>query len=211
MSAKTSSIKYFPQILTFAFFAFFLKYALGIKIKGKEKLNASRRPVIIVANHSSKLDPFVVLSAMGWRYFLRFYPWKFPLAKDHAQKWWLGKPAALVGCYEISGKGNLDESLKGTFHCIDQGYSMIFFPEGKMVLEGEIAKIKKGIGYICANRDISLIPVKIKYKDFDKRGKGRQRGAQVIFGEEFNSRELREKCNFHELSFAAMGRVYALK
>lgn len=210
MPAKTSSIKYFPQILTFAFFAFFLKYALGIKIKGKEKLNASRRPVIIVANHSSKLDPFVVLSAMGWRYFLRFYPWKFPLAKDYAQKWWLGKPAALVGCYKIEGRGDLNESLKETFSCIDNGFSLIFFPEGRMVRKGEISKIKRGIGYVCEKKDVDILPIKIKHNDFDTKGRERIRNSEVVFGETFSSRELREKHPPEELHEIVMERVYAL-
>ena len=211
MSRKPSKLRYLPQILTFAFFAFFLRYVLRIKIRGKENLVACRQPVVVVANHSSKLDPFVILSAMGWRYFLRFYLWKFPLAKEYAQTWWIGKPATLAGCYEISSKGSLDESLKETFQAIDEGYSMIFFPEGGMVRKGKTVEPKRGIGYMCVKKDLRIIPVKIEYKNFDRKGRGRQSKAMIIFGEQFNSRDFKKEIPSEELHLAVMRRVYDLK
>jgi 1-acyl-sn-glycerol-3-phosphate acyltransferase len=207
MGVKASKIDNLPQIFLYAIFAWFLKPLLGITVEGKEKISA-KKPVLIVANHRSKLDPFIILSAMGWKNFLKFYPWRFPLAKSLAEKWWIKWPSWYIGCYQITGRGDLDKSLEETFKAIDKGYSIIFFPQGKMILKDEISKTKRGIGHICLKRDIYLLPVKIDHVGFTRRTKrGKITRSNITFGDMIESRFIRENNDPEELHEVVMNNI----
>jgi 1-acyl-sn-glycerol-3-phosphate acyltransferase len=204
-----SSAKNILQIFTFAFFAFWLKYILRLKIKGAEKIDI-QKPLIIVSNHCSKLDPFIILSAMGWKNFLKINPLRFPLDKIYAESRCLGPISRLIGCYKIEGKGNLSQSLESTFNIIDQNYSLIYFPEGQVVKKDETIEPKKGIGYICEKMNISILPVRISPNGYNKKRTGKTCGSKIFFGELFYSKDLREECPNEKLFTAVMERVNEL-
>jgi 1-acyl-sn-glycerol-3-phosphate acyltransferase len=207
---KNSKTKNFLQIFTFAFFAFWLKYILRLKIKGVEKIKI-QKPTIIVSNHCSKLDPFLILSAMGWKNFLKLNPWRFPLHKIYAENRWLGPLSRTVGCYKIEGKGDLSQSLESTFNVIDQNYSLIYFPEGRVVKRGEAIEPKKGIGYICQKKNVCILPVRIVPNGFNKKRTGRVRGSKIFFGEVFSSKDLRRKDKLANLHLFAMKKVNEMR
>ena len=207
MTVKASKTDNLPQILLYAIFAWFLKPLLGITIEGKDKISI-KKPVLIIANHRSKLDPFIILSAMGWKNFLKFYPWRFPLAKSLAEKWWIKWPSWYIGCYQIEGRGDLDKSLEETFRAIDKEYSIVFFPEGKMTLKDEISKTKKGIGHICLKRDVYLLPVKIDHVGFTKRTRrGKITRSSITFGNMIDSKFIRENNEPENLHEVIMDRI----
>jgi 1-acyl-sn-glycerol-3-phosphate acyltransferase len=207
---KDSKAKNIPQIFTFFFFAFWLKYILRLEIKGAEKIDI-QKPLIIVSNHCSRLDPFIILSAMGWKNFLKINPLRFPLDKIYAESRWLGPISRLIGCYKIEGKGDLSQSLESTFDVIDQNYSLIYFPEGQVVKKNESIEPKRGIGYICEKRNVSIFPVRISPNGYNKKRTGKVRGSKIFFGKSFNSRDLRKKDKIANLHLVVMERVIELK
>jgi 1-acyl-sn-glycerol-3-phosphate acyltransferase len=207
MTFKASKTDNLPQILLYAIFAWPLKPLLGIAVEGKDKISI-KKPVLIIANHRSKLDPFIILSALGWKNFLKFYPWRFPLAKSLAEKWWIKWPSWYIGCYQIEGRGDLDKSLEETFKAIDKGYSIIFFPQGKMILKDEISRTKRGIGHICLKRDVHILPVKINHVGFTKRTKrGKITRSSITFGNMIDSELIRKNNKPEDLHEVLMDKI----
>ena len=125
---------------------------IGVHVKKRvlfpEKLDFSK-PSIIVANHSSFLDillvimlnPKVLIMVKGWVYnspifglFIRYagYPYS---EKDAAT--------------------NLD-FIKNR---IDEGYSIVVFPEGTRSADGEIKRFHKGAFYIAKALELDIQPI----------------------------------------------------
>ncbi|HLM83674.1 MAG TPA: lysophospholipid acyltransferase family protein [Candidatus Bathyarchaeia archaeon] len=206
---KTSKIKNIFQILAFAFFAYWLKYILCVKVKNVGIIKI-KKPFIVVSNHVSRLDPFLILSALGWKNFIAANPWRFPLHKIYADSWWLGPTSRLIGCYKIEGKGDLTRSLESTFNVIDNSYSLIFFPEGQTVKKGQKVPLKKGIGYICEHKNINILPVKITSENFKENKKARLWHLGVTFGQIINSRDLRKQNGLENLHLGIMEKVKSL-
>ena len=206
---KKIRLKNIPQLLTFSFFAFWLKYILRLRVKGIEKIYI-KKPLIIVSNHRSKLDPFLILSALGWRNFFRINPLRFPLHKKYSESWWPGPLSRIVGCYKIEKKGDLDESLRSTFEVINQNYSLIYFPEGQVVKKSEKVEPKKGIGYLCGKKNVNILPVNILPGVYDKKGAGRTWKSKIVFGDIFDSLNLRNKNNLKNLHLAVTERINEL-
>jgi long-chain acyl-CoA synthetase len=44
---------------------------------------------------------------------------------------------------------------------IDQGYSVLIFPEGKRTDAGEIIPFQRGVGMIASRLDVPVVPVRI--------------------------------------------------
>jgi 1-acyl-sn-glycerol-3-phosphate acyltransferase len=196
----------FSQLVIFVLFILPIKYVFKVRIKGLEKI-AGKKPVMVVANHQSMWDAFVVLSAMGLTNFKKMQPWRSPITKSLYRLPWVWIFSKLVGLYKIEPKGELDKSLESTYLCLDKNYSVFFFPEGKMVPHGQTAEPKKGIARIIETRDLSLQTVKIIYSHFNSKGRGRINGAQVIFGDVLDTKDLREKFTFEQLPVAILEKI----
>jgi 1-acyl-sn-glycerol-3-phosphate acyltransferase len=210
MQKKPNRIDNYFQIITWLLVMFAMKYIFRLKISGEENLKV-KKPIVFVSNHRSKLDPFIILSAVGLKSIIGYYPWRFPLAKHFYEKWWIRFPAWMVGCYKIESKGDLEKSLMDTFRAIDNGYSIIFFPEGKMVKYGEKAPPKKGITYLIQKRDFFIQPVHIKHSGGTKRRQlGRMFRAKIEFGEMLESKKIREEYPAEKLHMMLMEKIYAL-
>ncbi|MCX6762546.1 MAG: lysophospholipid acyltransferase family protein [Candidatus Moranbacteria bacterium] len=208
--AEELKSKNISQIVAFALFASWLRYILRIEVKEAENIYI-KKPLIIVSNHRSKLDPFLIMSALGWKNFLRANPWRFPLHKIYAESWWLGPISRLIGCYKIEGKGDLNQSLKTTLSVIDQKRSLIFFPEGQVTRKNEKIEPKRGIGYICLKKNVSILPVKIKPNGFKDNKKARLWKSKIIIGNIFESHDLQKKNKSQNLHLMVMERVNKLK
>lgn len=198
------------QIFFFIIFIFWIKYVFNIKISGKEKIQA-KKPLIIISNHSSKWDPFLILSALGWKNYLKLYPWRNPVTPLLYDNPWIRWFFVFLHCYKIEPKGELKESLKETLEFIDKEYSIVFFPEGGRVKYGKKAEPKKGIGYIFQHSDVNILPVRIINKSYNRRGFGRIIGAKVVFGNIIESKEVKGEYVFEKISGKLMDKVHSLK
>jgi 1-acyl-sn-glycerol-3-phosphate acyltransferase len=198
------------QMTFYLFYIFPLRYVLNVKVGGYENV-CVKKPFLIIANHQSMYDSFLVLSAMGIRNFLMSFPWRSPIAKSLYELPIVKVASKCIGLYKIEPKGSLSESLEETLGYMRNKYSVFFFPEGKMVREGEQAEVKRGLGYLCFNQDAHILPARIIYKGYKRNGFGRVFGSTVVFGKTIESSEARMKYDFSSIHQKLMDNVFCLK
>lgn len=126
--------------------------ALNLKKRiTKHNTDIFQRPGIIIANHSSFLDilittmlhPRVVLLTNKW-------VWNSPV---------FGGVVRLAGYYpvEAGAEGSIDQ-LKNR---IDEGYSVVVFPEGTRSKDGTIGRFHKGAFFMAEKFQLPIYPVLI--------------------------------------------------
>ena len=145
------------------------------------------RPVVIVSNHISNWDPFLILSAIPRNLFFNRMMWRVSAYHGFFKRIWFIHYRIffkLLSVYSIEGKGDLAKSLETTIQLLGQGNSTVFFPEGKRVVQGEEVQPKKGIGYLLKHTNVYVLPVHLSYSKRRRRGFGARIGrARVVIGD----------------------------
>jgi len=109
------------------------------------------KPAMLIANHSSFLD----ILAMGSLHSQCIY-----LVKDHVYNSpTIGSAAKLHGAYPVSGGiENGEAFLKQK---VEQGFSIIAFPEGARSTSNKINRFHKGAFYLAEKLELDILPVLI--------------------------------------------------
>ncbi|MGN1240791.1 MAG: glycosyltransferase [Paludibacteraceae bacterium] len=107
------------------------------------------KPMLYVCNHQSLLDIMVILS---------LHPNLYVLAKD----WVVNNPvygmvSRLVGTMPLpKTESNTVEPLR---RLVQDGYSLLFFPEGTRTKTGEIGRFHRGACYIAEQLELDICPL----------------------------------------------------
>jgi 1-acyl-sn-glycerol-3-phosphate acyltransferase len=134
-----------------------LQFEINRRVHGLESLESVEPPVVFVANHSSHLDAPVLLTSLprSWRrrcvvgaasdYF-------FDVA-------WRSFATALVfNAFPIERKGRLrGTKLAGSL--LDDGWSLIFFPEGTRSSDGWMGDFRPGAALVALMKGVPVVPV----------------------------------------------------
>ncbi len=120
------------------------------RIVNKYKENFSK-PALIIANHTSFLDTLVV-GMLNPKVIYLVNDWVYKSAV-------FGLLARAVGYYPVS-KG-VDGSFEHLQNKIDQGYSIVVFPEGRRMLSNKIGRFKKGAFFLAEKLNLDILPVYI--------------------------------------------------
>jgi 1-acyl-sn-glycerol-3-phosphate acyltransferase len=135
-----------------------LRLIFGVNVVGRENLEGLDR-FILTANHNSHLDIFLLYSALPLRMIVRTHPvaardyfknppWLFKMVQFLLQPVWLDREASGIA------------AIKEIQHRLDDGHSVIIFPEGTRGAAGELQEFRGGIGLIAGhNPDIPVVPV----------------------------------------------------
>ncbi|MGH9158878.1 MAG: AMP-binding protein [Vicinamibacteraceae bacterium] len=148
-----------------------------VRVIGREHLEAlGGKPVVFAANHQSHLDTPVIFMALPRSY---RYNTAVAMAKEFFKAHFFpeqhGRRAAFTNSlnYYLSSlffnAFPLPQREAGTRHTlryigdlIDDGYSVLIFPEGKRTERGELNPFRPGIGMIAARLQATVVPVRIK-------------------------------------------------
>jgi len=151
----------------------YLAPKLNLEVKGQEFLTTLSLPVIIVANHVSHLDTFAILFglppnirrqtavAAAADYF-------FGINRDDEGRARLSRKVLpflaplTINAFPFSRKKTIRKSLGLMGELIDDGWSIIIYPEGTRSLTGEMSPFKPGIGLIAAEMRVPIVPVRLK-------------------------------------------------
>ncbi|PKB15928.1 MMPL family transporter [Flavobacterium sp. 5] len=107
------------------------------------------KPAIIIANHSSFLDilaigmlsPKIIFLVSDWVY-------NSPV---------LGKGVRLAGFYPVSS--GIDNGIEHLRSKVQEGYSIVVFPEGTRSVDNVIKRFHKGAFYLAEQLQLDIIPV----------------------------------------------------
>lgn len=151
------------------------KYGIDIKVTGGENLPPD--PVVYVSNHQGYCDIIAFLAAIPGRsvgFVAKEELFRIPIYGK-----WIGRVRS-VFIPRDSARGSLraiDEAIKN----INEGFSMVIFPEGTRSLGGEMGEFKKGSLRLATKPGVPIVPVTINgsYEAFE--AEGRLRSALIEF------------------------------
>ena len=108
-------------------------------------------PAVIIANHTSFLDTLALsLFTPKIIYLVNDWVYNSPI---------FGKLARIIGYYPVSQ--GVDGSLGHVKKKVEQGYSVVVFPEGKRMYSNKIGRFHKGAFYLAEELGLPIIPAYI--------------------------------------------------
>ena len=172
---------------------------MTLRVDGLEHLEGLEGPVIFAANHQSHLDTPAILQALPVR-------WRYRLAPAMAKEFftahfnpdqfgWRARLPNSANYYLASLFFNAfplpqreigtRQTLRYIGTLMNEGFSLLIFPEGKRTSGGEINRFQAGVGMIAARLGVPVVPVRLDGLDriLHQTWKVPRRGAgRVAFG-----------------------------
>ena len=150
-----------------------------IKVEGLDHLAAIRGPVIFAANHQSHMDTPVILAALPARLRYRVAP---AMAKEffkahffpeqYSRRAWFTSSlnyylaALFFNAFPLPQReAGARQTLRYIGDVLDDGFSVLIFPEGRRTESGEIDHFRPGIGMIGARLGVPVVPVRVEGLD----------------------------------------------
>lgn len=126
------------QFTTFIVFDWWLSRLIGLRTYVPKNFDVPRG-TLVLANHRSLFDPFLITYHLGRQNWYRAIPTRYPTKSSYARRLVLGSTIKLLGAYDI-GATSVERAKKLLFtrELLDRGYTVLLFPEGKIVDKGEV-------------------------------------------------------------------------
>jgi len=158
----------FYIIVKFIFLIFF-KFFFRLKISGQKNIPQDG-PFIIVANHSSVLDPVILGVSVKPKVIFIAAAYLFEIH-------WLGyllRKANSISIHRENYAENI-ESIKQALKILQKGGVLGIFPEGGVDRQKNNLPIKAGAAFLATSVGIPIVPIRIKGAD-----KALPRGAKFF-------------------------------
>ncbi len=123
-----------------------------VEVKGLENYHNAGERVLIIANHTSFLDPLL----LGV-----FLPDKitFAINSQIAERWWLKPFLSLSHVFRMDPTHPI--SLKNLIHYLQSPSKTVIFPEGRITVTGSLMKIYDGTGMVADKSGANILPIRI--------------------------------------------------
>jgi long-chain acyl-CoA synthetase len=143
---------------------------------GLENLDSLPGPVIFAANHQSHFDTPIILASLPLRLRRRIAPamWKeYFDAHFHPEKYsrlqhWTNSflyclIALLFNGFPIpQTEAGAGESIRYMGELVEEGWSILIFPEGERTTTGEIGRFFPGVGMIASRLRLPVVPIRLR-------------------------------------------------
>ncbi|HTS76671.1 MAG TPA: AMP-binding protein [Bryobacteraceae bacterium] len=146
-----------------------------IRVSGRENLASIHRPVIFASNHQSFFDGPVILAALPARFRYRiatamskeffdkhFFPERYSRREYFTNSLNYYLATFFFNTFPLpqhhAGAG---QTIRYMGELIEQGWSILIFPEGDRTWHGEILPFQPGVGMIASRLETPVVPVRI--------------------------------------------------
>lgn len=139
-------------------------FFLGLNIQGKSNL-PKKGPAVLIANHNSHLDVFVLMSLFPIQVVRKIHP---VAARDYFLKtkflsWFSRKIVGIIPFKRGVARGEHKDPFKEIKACLEKGEIVIIFPEGTRGEAEKLSQVKSGIARLAADfKEVPVIPVIMK-------------------------------------------------
>lgn len=135
------------------------KIFLGFKVEGQKNFGLIKsKQYIVIANHRSYFDGFLLDAAVPFSHFLTT-SFRFMVKPKYMEMYpflWL------LGGYPIYRTGNAEQSLELTEKLLKQGKHLLIFPEGTFDKDkDQPMPARRGIGYLARKYNLPIVPMAI--------------------------------------------------
>lgn len=143
--------------------AMLVRFATGVRVGKVEGWTG--RPCIFFANHASNLDALVIWAALPKEIREKTSP---VAARDYwmknwARRWVSGKVFHAVLLNRSGRPDDRSHPLQGIFDVLEEGRSIIIFPEGTRSPDGELVRFKPGIFHLKEKYpECEMIPISLQ-------------------------------------------------
>ncbi|MCE2926795.1 MAG: AMP-binding protein [Rickettsiales bacterium] len=142
-----------------------LKFFFKIDVRGLSHYHAAGDRVIIIANHQSFWDPFILAVML---------PEKpaFAMNVFQAEKWYFRWIEKIVKLYKLDPTKPM--TMKSLISDLREGGKVVIFPEGRITTTGGLMKTYDGTRLLIDKTDAMVLPVHfsgLEYSTFSKVGK----------------------------------------
>lgn len=114
----------------------------------------SQGPALVMANHVSGLDPFLLLAATC-------RPIHFLIAREQYERLGLTWLFRAIGCIPVDRKGHPEIALRAALRALEEGKVIALFPQGKIVLPDQSNKLKRGGLWLAQHTQSPIYPAHI--------------------------------------------------
>ena len=128
-----------------------------LTVRDREKLSALSGPAVFVANHVSALDAVVMAEALPPRYRHRSV---VVAAADSIfkRKWEARLAQVTVDAFPIPRGGGARPHLEYLKQLLQDNWSVIIFPEGRLTVTGAIGQFRKGAAVLAIDAGVPIVP-----------------------------------------------------
>src|SRR5262245_1818503 len=130
------------------------------EVEGREYVDGLAGPVIIVANHASHLDAPLILGSLPRAIARRV---AVGAAADYFfdARWRAAVTALVFNAFPIERYGSKRRSSLAP-RLIDEGWSILLFPEGTRSEDGWMSTLRLGPAQLCVTKSIPAVPVVLR-------------------------------------------------
>lgn len=168
-------------------------------------------PVIIAANHTSPIDPLLLLTASPYRVFA------FMIAEEYYRLPVFNRLIRMIDCIPTTRSGTDTAAIKGALRHLNAGGALGIFPQGRIELAGETLGAKEGIAMLALRSGATVVPAHIsgvRYNDnvpatFFRRHHARVRYGQPIDLSPYADRS-KDRDAWREVADLILARIHAL-
>ena len=131
----------------------------GLVVVGRENLEGVTGPVLFASNHNLGLDnPLIIKSLpLKWRRHMAVagaaHLWRNPV-------WWIVNPL-LGNAFPLAREGAVRPSLENMGRIMDDGWSVLMYPEGELTVGGPIKPFMNGTGLVAVEGRIPVVPLRL--------------------------------------------------
>ena len=137
----------------------FVALPYGLKVTGRERLEGITGPVLFASNHNLGLDNPLIIKAVPieWRRRMAIAGaanlWRNPV-------WWIMNPLLGNG-FPLAKEGSVRPSLENMGKIMDDGWSVLIYPEGELTVGGPIKPFMNGTGLVAVEGRIPVVPLRL--------------------------------------------------
>ena len=131
----------------------------SLKIIGRERLEGVTGPLLFASNHNLGLDNPLIIRAIPNRLRRRMaiagaaQLWKNPI-------FWVMNPLLGNG-FPLAKEGAVRPSLENMGKIIDDGWSVLIYPEGELTVGGPIKPFMSGAGLVAVEGRLPVVPLRL--------------------------------------------------
>lgn len=126
------------------------------------KIEISKNPHVLYANHQSQLDPFLLCVSLPPRAIFKLIPYRFFVANAYFTNPLMASFLGLMGGFPAYPSSTKPYGLDHARYLINTNQTVVIFPQGKRTTE-RIAK--PGISVLAMESNVRLIPIHINWEN----------------------------------------------
>jgi 1-acyl-sn-glycerol-3-phosphate acyltransferase len=130
------------------------------RVYGLDNLQGVDGPVMFVSNHASHLDATLIMTTLPDEWQAKT---AVGAAKDYFfDVWWRQTFTALVYAAFPIDRGGGRTATTMARELIDDGWSLVVFPEGARSPDGHVQRFRHGASRLCIEAGIPVVPIAIR-------------------------------------------------